>query len=586
MAAPRIFQRIGVLCMKKKDKMKMLVILLLILTAVAVVVTFIIVSRLSHPVERTISNDRFEKSFSGILENVYIKANGENEIIVLYDGKNYIARETAADNYTGVADIELSQGKITKIYAKSASIKGTLTSYSETSVQIEGYEPLACSEDLPVYFVTDQSGDAKVRQTSVKNLVIGNSQVELVVADGQACAIVQHKKDKVDNIRVLLKNGTSVFYPDICITSDSTYQTDGASVAKKKVTSAKDCLKNCKNGKEIRIHTEKGQLYLCDAGGKIKKSGYAGDLILRKEKGGYVLINELPIEEYVRYVLPSEMPVSFSYEALKAQAVCARTFAYRQMRGDTYAKYGANLDDTTAFQVYHATETYEITNQAVEDTKGLVLTYNGKLIDCYYYSTSSGYSENLEVWDAKSPGYLVAENNTKETTKNLSKKKNFHKFITQSVESYDCNSPYYRWTATLSGKLGMDEKYGRLKSMKVNERSESGYILSLTVVFEKGERTYEKENDIRFALGKYLLSLTLSDGTERTDYSSVPSACFEVKSQKNGKIVLTGGGFGHGIGLSQYGADSMGKEGKNWQEILCFYYHDVTITDVFDLEPE
>lgn len=573
--------------MKKKDKMKILGIMLLILTAVAVIVTFIIVSRLANPAESMISEEHFEDSFSGILSNVYIKVNEKDEIIVLYDGKNYIARETATDPYTGVADIELSKGKITKIYAKSGSIKGTLTSYSDTSVQIEGYEPLACSKDLPVYFVTDQTKNSvEVRQTSVKNLVIGNSEVELVVADGQACAIVQYKKDKVDNIRVLLKNGNTVLYPDIYITSDSTYQADGTSVAKKNVTSANKSLKNCKNGKEIRIHTDKGQLYICDAGGKIKNSGYSGDFILRKEKGGYVLINELPIEEYVRYVLPSEMPVSFSYEALKAQAVCARTFAYRQMRGDTYAKYGANLDDTTAFQVYHATETYDITDQAVEDTAGLVLTYNGKLIDCYYYSTSSGYSENLEVWDAKSPGYLAAENNTKEKTKNLSKKRNFHKFITNSVESYDSDSPYYRWTATLSSQLGMDEKYGRLKSMKVNERSESGYILSLTVVFETGERTYEKENDIRFALGKYLLSLTLADGTKRTDYSSVPSACFEVTSQKNGKIILTGGGFGHGIGLSQYGADRMGKEGKSWQEILCFYYHNVSVADVYELELE
>ncbi len=573
--------------MKKKDKMKILGISLLVLTAVAVVVTFLIVSGLSHPAEQILPEEHFEESFSGILKNVYIRANGTNEIIVLYDGKNYIAKETAAEHYTGVADIELSGGKITKIFAKKGSIKGTLVSYSETYVQIEGYEPLSCDENLPVYFVTDQTAnEVQVRQTSVKNFVIGNSEVELVVANKKACAIVQYKKDKVDNIRVLLKNGNSVLYPEIYITSDSTYQADGASVSKKDVTSAKKCLKNCKNGKEIRIHTKEGELYICDAKGNTQKSGYAGDFILRKEKGGYALINELPIEEYVRYVLPSEMPVGFSYEALKAQAVCARTFAYRQMRGDTYAKYGANLDDTTAFQVYHATKTYDITDQAVEDTAGLVLTYDGKLIDCYYYSTSSGYSENLEVWDAKSPGYLKAENHTKEKTKNLSRKKKFHKFITDSVDSYDSDSPYYRWTATLSSKLGMDEKYGSLKGMKVNERSESGYILSLTVQFETGERTYEKENDIRFALGKYLLSLTLADGTKRKDYSSVPSACFEVTSQKNGKIILTGGGFGHGIGLSQYGADSMGKEGKSWQEILNFYYHDVSVTDVFELDLE
>lgn len=571
--------------MKKNDKMKILGIALLALTAAAVVVTFVIVSKLSNPAdEKAIIKEQFQESFSGTLNNAYIRANGKNEIIILYEGENYLAKETASSGYTGVADIELSQGKITKIYAKSGSVKGTLASYSENSVQIDGYEPLPCSETLPVYLVTDETGESvQVRQTSVRNLVIGNSEVELVVAEGQACAIVQYKKDQVDHVRVLLKNGSEVLYPNIYITCDAAYTVDKSSAARKYVTEAEKCLKGCKNGKELRIHTESGQLYICDSGGKSRKSGYAGDFIIRKEKGGYVLINELPIEEYVRYVLPSEMPVSFSYEALKAQAVCARTFAYQQIRNDTYAEYGANLDDTTAFQVYHAASTYDVTDRAVEDTAGLVLTYQGKLIECYYYSTSSGYSEDLEVWDAKSPGYLSAENHTKEKTKNLSKKRNFHKFISDSVESYDADSPYYRWTATLSGELGMDETYGRLKSLKVNERSKSGYILSLTIVFEQGERTYEKENDIRFALGKYLLSLKLADGTKRTDYSSVPSACFEVKSQKNGKIVLTGGGFGHGIGMSQYGADSMGKEGKSWQEILNFYYSDVEITDVFDL---
>ena len=108
--------------------------------------------------------------------------------------------------------------------------------------------------------------------------------------------------------------------------------------------------------------------------------------------------------------------------------------------------------------------------------------------------------------------------------------------------------------------MGMDPELGRLKKIKVKERSSSGYVLSLTASFELGDRDYDAENDIRFFLGKYMTKLKLADGTVRTDASSVPSACFEVKSQKNGKIVLSGGGFGHGIGMSQYGANAMGNE--------------------------
>jgi stage II sporulation protein D len=128
--------------------------------------------------------------------------------------------------------------------------------------------------------------------------------------------------------------------------------------------------------------------------------------------------------------------------------------------------------------------------------------------------------------------------------------------------------------------MGMDETYGKLKKIKVDERSSSGYILALTVVFEAGERTYSKENEIRFALGKYLTKVELADGTVRTDLGSVPSACFEVKSQKDGTIELTGGGFGHGIGMSQYGADAMGREGKTYEEILTYYYRNTSIQTI------
>ena len=116
-----------------------------------------------------------------------------------------------------------------------------------------------------------------------------------------------------------------------------------------------------------------------------------------------------------------------------------------------------------------------------------------------------------------------------------------------------------------------------MREITVNERSASGYIRSLTVTFEDGERTYDRENDIRFALGKYVSAVTLADGSVRTAPGSVPSACFEEEEQKDGVIKLRGGGFGHGIGMSQYGADGMGQEGKSWQEILSFYYKGVEI---------
>lgn len=569
----------------KKNGIKILAIMLLVITGVTVVLTLAIVAKLTHSTNAK-EETSFADSFSGTLYNAYLYENHKNELIILYDGKNYVAHAMTEENYTGVADIKIRDGKISKIYAKADSIEGTLDAYTDHSVQIKGYEELEYEGALPVYVLLG-SGMAQqaIREKELKDLVVGNSRVRLVVAGHKACALVQTQEEAMKHVRVLIKNESRVMYPNLYVTSGLDYKVDEESVAKETVINAEKALKG-KDTKEILIEPGEDRLYLCDADGKVKGTGYEGTFLIRKEKSGYVLINELPVEDYVRYVLPSEMPVHFDYEALKAQAVCARTFAYEQMKSTEYAEYGANLDNTTSYQVYHATDCYEITDQAVADTAGMVLTYNGSLIQCYYYSTSAGYSENLEVWQADSPQYLVAENHTKEKSRDLSTKRNFHKFITRKVKACDMDSPYYRWKAELSDRMIMDEKYGHLKKLEIKKRSKSGYVLSLRAVFEEGERIYDKENEIRFFLGGYLTGLTLSDGTKKNGDSSVPSACFEITSQKNGTFVLTGGGFGHDIGMSQYGADAMGREGKNWQEILSAYYKDAQICNIFDVNQE
>ena len=569
----------------KNNGMKTLMIALFVITVVTVVLTLLIVAKLTHSTSVQ-EETSFEESFSGTLYNAYLYEDQGNKLIVFYEGKNYVAHENAKSDYTGVADIEITNGKITKIYAKSDSIEGILDSYSDYSVQIKGYEELEYENLLPVYVIADnQMTKQVVHQKNLTDLVVGNSKISLIVADHKACAIIQSSEDAYANVRVLIKNKSKTKYQNIYVKSKQSFTVDGKTMEAQTVVNAKQLFAD-KKTKEVLIEPGEELLYLCDKNGNVKGTGYEGSFLFRKAGNGFVLINELPVEDYVRYVLPSEMPVHFAYEALKAQAVCARTFAYEQMKSTEYAKYGANLDDTTSYQVYHSSGCYEITDQAVEDTAGMVLTYEDRLINCYYYSTSAGYSENLEVWNTDSPPYLVAENHTKEKTRNLSKKRVFHKFITRTVEAYDMESPYFRWQAELSDKMAMDSKFGHLKKLEVKERSKSGYVLALRAVFEDGERIYNKENEIRFFLGGYLTNLTLADGTKKAGLSSVPSACFEIKSQKNGKFVLIGGGFGHDIGMSQYGADSMGKEGKNWQEILSSFYKDAEIRNIFDVNQE
>lgn len=511
---------------------------------------------------------------NGTLANAYLVSCGDGHVVVCHEGQEYTLEGKLASDYTGVCDIKVKDGKIRSVQAKTAEVTGKLDRYTDTVVQVSGYESFAYSGSLPVYVIKD---GAFAGEKKLTDLIIGTSEIRLIVAEGEACAILAESGQGIENIRVLIKNKSDIFYPNLYLTGDKSFEADGKAKKAGAVVNVKKTMKKRKDGEEMRICAGEGFLSLCDSDGNPVTDGYEGDFIVRKYEEGFVLVNEVPIETYLRYVTPSEMPTSFSYEALKAQAVCARTFAYKQMQGHVYAQYGANLDDSTSCQVYHAAQPSEVTDRAVLDTEGIVVTYEGELIDCYYYSTSPGCTEDLKVWNASSPGYLKAKNNTKEKDIDLSDSDDFHAFISKNPESYDSDSPYYRWTAELSAESAVDEEYGRLKKIRINERSDSGYILSMTVVFEDGERTYDRENDIRFALGDFVSLVKLSDGSVRKAPGSVPSACFEVAEQKDGTVVLAGGGFGHGIGMSQYGADGLAEAGAGWQDIIHFYYEDVEI---------
>lgn len=138
---------------------------------------------------------------------------------------------------------------------------------------------------------------------------------------------------------------------------------------------------------------------------------YRGSMEIRKTGQGFVVINELPVEEYLYGVVPSEMPVSYPMEALKAQAICARTYVYAHLDSPGYGEYGAHVDDSTGYQVYNNTAEKEEAIQAVQETKGEVVRLNGELVDTYYYSTSCGFGADERVWnpgEEKKVSYLTA----------------------------------------------------------------------------------------------------------------------------------------------------------------------------------
>lgn len=318
----------------------------------------------------------------------------------------------------------------------------------------------------------------------------------------------------------------------------------------------------------IRVKAKEGRVTVETLNRGYGMPSYEGVIELRTTAEGLVLINELPVETYLCGVVPSEMPASYELEALKAQAVCARSYAYRQMESYGYPEYEAHVNDSTAYQVYGNSAPADSTREAVEATAGETVRYQGKVVTTYYYSTSCGRTTNVEAWGttpSEANGYL------------------------QSVEvcgdhgDYEKDLPWYRWKATVSAEtlsnligLNTGTDIGTASEIKVTKRGPGEVALAIQAVGSKGSVTVETENKIRRALGGEGYEIEKQDGSVAASAELLPSAFFTIESFGD-TFVIQGGGYGHGIGMSQNGANEMAKQGMDYREILCLFYQNVTI---------
>ena len=269
------------------------------------------------------------------------------------------------------------------------------------------------------------------------------------------------------------------------------------------------------------------------------------DNIVRVFRDSGKNIENVPLEEYVVGVVASEMPVSFELEALKAQAVAARNYVYIKMKENKDKEY--DVVDTTQNQVYkNIDELKELWNlsyvsninkvrQAVNDTIGEVLTYNNEIISLFYFSTSNGFTEDaINVFSSDLP-YLKSVSSPWDKEENP----NYEKTI-QIDRNEFCN------------KLEINCDNIIISDIK---RSNSNRILSIKI------------NNKEFN-GRWLYNTLKLRSTD-----------FEISIDDN-YITFKTYGFGHGVGMSQYGANGMAKEGKNYKDILYHYYQNTTIKKI------
>ena len=291
---------------------------------------------------------------------------------------------------------------------------------------------------------------------------------------------------------------------------------------------------------------------------------YRGKLELFATAEGIVIVNELPLEEYLYAVIPSEMPASYEPEALRCQAVCARSYAHCHMLAFGYPEYSAHVDDSVSYQVYGNSKEQETTIRAVQETAGQRLWHQNQVVKTYYYSTSCGHSTSIEAW-----GSTLTDAN--QYLKGVS-------ICNGEGKAYEEQLPWYRGKSgipeqTMSNliQLNTGKEIGTLQNITVTKQGVGGVAIQIVATGTKGNITVDTENKIRSALGGSGYEITKHDGTIVKSTKLLPSAFFTI-AKTGGNYIIEGGGYGHGIGMSQNGANEMAKAGKTYGEILQFFY--------------
>lgn len=349
---------------------------------------------------------------------------------------------------------------------------------------------------------------------------------------------------------------------------------------------------------------------------------YDGVLEFYPEKNNFLIINEVNLEDYLCKVVPSEMPISGGIEALKCQAVAARTYAISDMLQSRFASQGFYVDDSTQSQVYNNTPLQSLSTKAVMDTKGMILTYNDKPIDAKYYSTSCGSGANAkDIWfnpdgSGDNAPYLVTHDYLTGGAPLPKGEDEWLKFYKDTkVKAIDSVSPYFRWniiftpealTKTLNKSLeniydnrkeymttlingkSMDKlpELKELKDIKILNRSEGGNVKEISFIFENATVNIKADYNIRGALrcSKSYAGETIP--INRYKFSSLtsggylPSSFFSIE-KVSGNYIIYGGGYGHGVGMSQYGAMELSKKGMKYADIINTYYKDVTFERIY-----
>ena len=565
-----------------------------------------------------------------------------------------------------MADLTFRDGWIVEAKERREKVHGRLLRASEQELEIEDYGVYQIADEMEIYKLY---GSLKTLEQA--ELRVGCADTDFVVEEGKVYACLVSEEAGADQIRVLLKNtaaGTN-YHERVRITVDGEevgIRADQMTVGERRT------YRSANLTDKVTVEME---------GSTRADSDYRGEVECLRMEQGIVLINELPLEEYLYAVVPSEMPASYPQEALKAQAVCARTYAYRYILRAGIPELGAHVDDTTAYQVYHNIEEHAASTTAVKETDGVLLTYEGEAAGNYYYSTSCGTGTDVVSWqggNGEAVPYLLGvrvsgiygqESETAEEiesnaaadaddglgaddaeqtgdiqpdvgelqaevetaaedgfdAESLRDEGVFRQFISHVHEGdLEKDEPWYRWSyhveeldeksllarlkeryaaapafvlTKAEGDYYVSEpigKSGEIKRIAIEKRGAGGIAQELLIETEKATYKVLSEYNIRYVLCDGKSAVRKKDGRETVPGTLLPSGFFVIDTDcqagKDGESVvgytLTGGGFGHGVGMSQNGAKALGEQGADYGQILAKFYPGCEVTDAEELREQ
>ena len=531
------------------------------------------------------------------LENCLITENTlENEVIFSEDYQIQLpCKNLTVQLKNEIADISIANGSITKIAAKKERVSAKILSVRPDGIELQGYGVLPMAETFRFYEIF-----GTYAEKTAYSLVVGYDQADFVVAEGKICAAVLNQPLSIEKIRVLIKTTefAEIIHSSVTLKVHGNYRVSYGE--QQKTLTSGEIIKLASDSEYLK--NERVTFVPEDSNARMEIQSiqrnygnpvYAGTIEVSRESGGMVIVNEVDLETYLYSVVPSEMPANYELEALKAQAVCARSYAYRQILLNGYAAYGAHVDDSVSYQVYNNLPTDKKVIQAVNETAGKVLKYGEEIAVTYYFSTSCGYTTNETIWkngqleNRSISGKLLNDSMQKLDLTDETVFRNF--ILNEEYETYDSGENWYRWEVTVPVKQLTEnvcsiEDIGEVTNISVTERNEGGVAQKVLVQGKKGETVLEYEHAIRVALNGKGQKITRTYGKELTGGEMLPSGFFVVdRVEENGKLTgfcFRGGGFGHGAGMSQNGANHMAEKGKSYEEILSLFYSDTILSEI------